>query len=93
MLPARILARRETGGRVELLFLEALGQQRLPFQPSGVEGRLFAEEIMHAVLRRKARCEAAGEEPGTVSTNDLVEEVQRFSRAADRLAVPTGNYV
>lgn len=49
--------------------------------------------IMHAVLRRKARCEASGDETRPVSTSDLVGEVARFVRAADRLAVPSGNYV
>jgi hypothetical protein len=48
---------------------------------------------MHAVLRRKARREAGGEPPGPVSTEELVEEVRRFTQAANRLALPTGTYV
>ncbi|MEE9608892.1 MAG: ATP-binding protein [Myxococcota bacterium] len=50
--------------------------------------------IMHAVLRRRARCEAAGESSEAVTTQELVEEVRRFRKATDRLRMPTsGNYV
>jgi ATP-dependent 26S proteasome regulatory subunit len=50
--------------------------------------------IMHAVLRRKARCEAAGETVSLVTTQDLFDEVDRFRQANDRIAVPhAGNYV
>ncbi len=50
--------------------------------------------ILHAVLRRRARCEAAGESSGAVTTQELVEEVRRFRKATDRLRMPTsGNYV
>jgi ATP-dependent 26S proteasome regulatory subunit len=49
--------------------------------------------VMHAVLRRKARREAAGEIPQLVNTADLMEETRRFTQAAHRLTVPTGNYV
>jgi transitional endoplasmic reticulum ATPase len=49
--------------------------------------------ILHAALRRKARFEAAGEPPTPVSTEELVEEVRRFTQAAGRLALPTGAYV
>ena len=49
--------------------------------------------ILHAVLRRKARCEATGEPPDLVSTADLQAEVQRFLQASDRLTLPTGTYV
>jgi len=50
--------------------------------------------IMHAVLRRKARCEASGEAAGLVTTQDLIDEVDRFREANTRIA-PThsGNYV
>ena len=49
---------------------------------------------MHAVLRRRARCEAAGESSEAVTTQELVEEVRRFRKATDRLRMPTsGNYV
>jgi ATP-dependent 26S proteasome regulatory subunit len=48
--------------------------------------------ILHATLRRKARCEAAGETARPVSTEDLVTEVRRFVQAADRLAVTTGGH-
>ena len=43
-------------------------------------------QIMHAVLRRKARCEAAGEDEGPVTTADLVAEVDRFRRAVGKLS-------
>ena len=50
--------------------------------------------ILHAVLRRKARREAAGESVGPVTTRDLAEEADRFKKASSRLALPkTGNYV
>ena len=49
--------------------------------------------VMHAALRRKARCEASGDEAQPVSTADLQAEAERFTRAQDRLAMPTGNYV
>ena len=50
--------------------------------------------VMHAVLRRKARCEAAGETTDLVSTQDLLDEVDRFRRASNQIAAPAaGNYV
>jgi len=50
--------------------------------------------ILHAVLRRKARCEAAGETVSNVSSQDLCDEVERFKQARGRLAVPrSGTYV
>jgi ATP-dependent 26S proteasome regulatory subunit len=50
--------------------------------------------IMHAVLRRKARCEAGGENVSLVTTEDLEHEVDRFRQASVRLAnTEGGNYV
>jgi ATP-dependent 26S proteasome regulatory subunit len=50
--------------------------------------------IMHAVLRRKARMEAAGEITTPVTTEDLENEVDRFRQASVRLAITEGgNYV
>lgn len=50
--------------------------------------------ILHAVLRRKARHEAAKEDFRPVSTADLKEEVERFKHAEERLRVPEGgNYL
>lgn len=50
--------------------------------------------IMHAVLRRKARREAAGETVSLVTTQDLLDEVDRFRQANNRIALPhAGNYV
>jgi ATP-dependent 26S proteasome regulatory subunit len=50
--------------------------------------------IMHAVLRRKARCEAAGEVVTLVTTEDLQEEVDRFRQASVQIAATEGgNYV
>ena len=50
--------------------------------------------ILHATLRRKARCEAAGEASTPVSTRDLHDEVARYKQANSRLSVPkSGNYV
>ncbi len=44
--------------------------------------------VMHAVLRRKARCEASGEDAGPVNTADLLSEVDRFRRAKGQLPQP-----
>ena len=50
--------------------------------------------ILHAVLRRKARLDAAGESPGLVSTPDFERELERFSKAQQRIKTPEGgNYV
>ena len=50
--------------------------------------------LMHGVLRRKARCEAAHEEVGPVRNDDLLAEVERFRRARGRLpADGSGMYV
>ena len=50
--------------------------------------------ILHGALRRKARCEAAGEASTPISTNDLSEEVARFKQANSRLSIPKpGTYV
>jgi ATP-dependent 26S proteasome regulatory subunit len=44
--------------------------------------------VMHAVLRRKARCEAAGEDEGPITTADLHAEVERLRAAKTRLPPP-----
>ena len=50
--------------------------------------------ILHAVLRRKARCEAAGESVTPVTTADVREEVDRFRQAQKHIHVPEGgNYL
>ncbi len=50
--------------------------------------------ILHSVLRRKARSEAASEAPSPISTQDVLAEVSRFRQAKNRLALPSGgNYV
>ncbi|MEM7411758.1 MAG: ATP-binding protein [Myxococcota bacterium] len=49
--------------------------------------------ILHAVLRRKARCEAAGENVTPVTTGDFRDEVERFKKASSRLVAPSGTYV
>ena len=50
--------------------------------------------IMHAVLRRKARREASGEAATNVTTQDLLDEVDRFRQANNQIAIPrSGNYV
>jgi ATP-dependent 26S proteasome regulatory subunit len=50
--------------------------------------------ILHAVLRRKARCEAAGEAVTPVTTRDMTDEVERFKRTSSRIAAPKpGTYV
>jgi len=50
--------------------------------------------IMHAVLRRKARCEASGETTANVTTQDLFDEVDRFRQTNNQITMPrSGNYV
>ena len=50
--------------------------------------------ILHGALRRKARSQAAGDAPSLADSQDFVDEVRRFLKTSDRLAVPmAGNYV
>jgi len=49
--------------------------------------------LVHAVLRRKARCDAADDKPGMVTTEDLMAEVDRFKKATGRLPVSSGRYL
>jgi ATP-dependent 26S proteasome regulatory subunit len=50
-------------------------------------------QLLHAVLRRKARCDAAAEFPGEVTIDDVLAEVDRFKRATVRLPTVTGRYL
>src|SRR5262249_8382339 len=50
-------------------------------------------QLLHAVLRRKARCEAAAEVAGEVTTDDVLAEVDRFKRATLRLPTTSGRYL
>jgi len=45
--------------------------------------------LLHAALRRKARCDTAGEDSSPLRTADLLEELERLRRAHARL--PTGS--
>lgn len=50
--------------------------------------------VLHGVLRRKARCEAAGESTALVLTTDLSEEADRFGQASKRIHFSNGgNYL
>ena len=49
--------------------------------------------LLHAVLRRKARCDAADENPDLVSTDDVLGEVERFKKATNRLPTNVGRYL
>jgi transitional endoplasmic reticulum ATPase len=49
--------------------------------------------LLHAVLRRKARCDAASEPTDAVTTADLITEVERFQRATTRLPRAAGRYL
>jgi ATP-dependent 26S proteasome regulatory subunit len=50
--------------------------------------------ILHGALRRKARCEAAGDSVSSVTSQDLIDEVDRFVKASARISYPrSGNYV
>jgi hypothetical protein len=46
--------------------------------------------LLHATLRRKARCEASGELVPPVATKDLLEEVERSRRARRQLPADGG---
>ena len=50
-------------------------------------------QLMHAVLRRKARCDAADDKPGEVTTEDVLAEVDRTKRATVRLPTTSGRYL
>lgn len=50
--------------------------------------------IVHAVLRRKARCEAGGDKVSPATTAEFRAEVDRFRQAAKRIDRPEGgNYL
>ncbi len=49
--------------------------------------------LLHAVLRHKARLEAAGEAVRPVSTEDVMREAERFRKTIHRLAPGTGTYL
>jgi ATP-dependent 26S proteasome regulatory subunit len=49
--------------------------------------------MLHAVLRRKARLDAAGEGPEAVSDDDFVREVSRLRQAHTRVHMDGGNYL
>lgn len=49
--------------------------------------------LLHAILGRKARCEAADEDPGAVTTADVVAEVDRFQSTQSRLPSRSGAYL
>ena len=50
--------------------------------------------VLHAVLRKKARQEAAGETPSLITNSDLSQEIVRFNQARRRIHQPgSGNYV
>lgn len=49
--------------------------------------------MLHAVLRRKARQEAAGETPEPVSNADFAREVERLRQAHVRIHMDGGNYL
>jgi ATP-dependent 26S proteasome regulatory subunit len=49
--------------------------------------------MLHAVLRRKARLDAAGEVPEPVATPDLSRELKRYRQAHTRMHTDGGNYL
>lgn len=49
--------------------------------------------ILHGVLRRKARCEAAGESVTPVTTEDLTQEAFRVQGTKKRLSYGEGTYL
>jgi len=71
----------------EIAWEKAVGQHRDPSIGDWVR-------ILHAVLRRKARCDAAGENAVPVTTVDVEHEVRRFKQALGRVrAAEGGMYV
>jgi len=49
--------------------------------------------MLHGVLRRKARLEAAGEQPDAVTNDDFARELSRFRQAHTRIHMDGGNYL
>ncbi len=49
--------------------------------------------MLHAVLRRKARLDAAGDEPEPVTTVDLSRELSRYRQANTRIQLDGGQYL
>ncbi|HEB89159.1 MAG TPA: ATP-binding protein [Deltaproteobacteria bacterium] len=49
--------------------------------------------MLHAVLRRKARLDAAGENPEPVSNDDFARELSRHRHAHTRIHMDGGNYL
>lgn len=49
--------------------------------------------LLHAVLRSKARCEAASEPSPVVTTEDLMHEAERSQKATNRLPRAGGRYL
>jgi ATP-dependent 26S proteasome regulatory subunit len=49
--------------------------------------------MVQSVLRFKARCETADEQPGPVTTGDVMSEVERFKKATTRLPSGAGRYL
>jgi transitional endoplasmic reticulum ATPase len=62
---------------------EVVGQYKEPSTADWIR-------IMHGVLRRKSRCEAAGEVVTPVTVQDLLDEVNRFKQARTSLPIPHG---
>ncbi len=66
---------------------EVVGQHRDPSTGDWIR-------MLHGALRRKARCEAAGEETGPITTTDLVRESERSRGSRERIhSRAAGNYV
>jgi SpoVK/Ycf46/Vps4 family AAA+-type ATPase len=49
--------------------------------------------MLHAVLRQKARLDAAGESPDPVTNEDFAREIARFKQANTRIHMDGGNYL
>lgn len=77
-------AERTLFGRVE--WAEVVGQTRDASIGDWIR-------MLHAVLRRKARLDASGDIPDSVSTSDLSKELSRFRQAHTRMHADGGNYL
>ncbi len=90
---ATIAGRLDADGRAERPLFEDVGWNTVVDQNRDASIGDWVR-LLHAVLRRKARCEAAGEEVTTITTRDLTEETARFKQAQKRIRpAKGGNYV
>ncbi len=82
----------EAEKRAERKLFEGIDWSRVIDQNRGASIGNWVRMI-HAVLRFKARCDTAEERPGLVTTDDMLEEVERFKKTSTRLPATSGRYL